>query len=282
MADETRFVKKTQTKPQPGHNVPATKKSTSTSSSTGMGQNPSISTHEESDPLKWINEPLGTPERDNIEEGETPEDNNSDVSLKHDVIIPDFPEEMVTLIETYFPDFPEVVAKIDVLKTTCEYLAERQGTVGKLDSTERDEYNKALKELKMVVEYASSCFEAYCCLERAQNKSSQCQGIFSHDPSKVYNSGLHRTSIKPCLPSSTPTNVTVVQQQLRDHPGKLDSLSNVAVKAWIHKFQVARQQVPTLDRGMYIAPETKDMISFLLLEDEIIEHGSVLAWAGMS
>lgn len=305
MADSTRIIiKKTNKSSKSGQTMSASSQSTMTSSSQAMGSgskpssapnNKSDFDDEEEDPeakaarLAWLIKTFkddDPPPKTNSSEDSTEDDTESVVS---DVTItnklwPEFPDEMIASITSMFPNFPEVFKKFNELRATCEHFSELKATLGTISSAEKAEYKQALAQLQRIAEYASSFAEAYLTVQRVQTQGSQCNGLFNHDPARANNAiRVPTQSMQGTIATTAiPTNVTVVQQQLRDHPGKLESLSCVAVKAWINKFQIARQQVPTLDRGVYITPETKDMITIMFLAENIIQTSSVREWAQMS
>lgn len=232
---------------------------------------------------------LDTDDEDNhsqhSESTESTESSAFSVNVAH---IPVFDKTLIESVSTHFPAFKEVVHSVESFRVQAEYFHETAAG-GPLSNAERKEYKRCIEELNNTVAYANQCIATSKAMSDLKSLGSKCQNTFAHKPEILNTSPAMHTN-PPIVnlgttaitsPTAANTGLTVYHQQLRDHPGHLNEINQEAVKTFRRKWSTAKQQVPKLDRMVYITEPAKDMISIMLLSAGLITSANVNAWATM-
>ena len=190
--------------------------------------------------------------------------------------LPGINSTTMTNVTAMFPGFGKAVSDARSVRDMIDHYAEK-ATCGPLDDLEEVEYDKTREEFIELTKTVKQCLANYKQFKALSN-------VMSSAPD-----GQNNPSIPtPSQTAGSESNVsnagfTVFQQQLRDHPGTLTQVSPNEIKQFRRKWATALQQVPTLDRMVYIHDQAKDMITYMLSSAKVIPKGSgASTWAKIS
>ena len=164
------------------------------------------------------------------------EDNASQASVENVVrILPSLPginDTTMTNVTAMVPGFVKAVNDARSVRAMIDHFAEK-ATCGTLDEHEKAEYESNCGEYIELVKNVKQCLNAYKHLQSLSLMMGSAPAGGQNNPTAGPES------------NASAGGFTVLQQQLRDHPGILTQVSPSEIKQFRRKWATALQQVST-------------------------------------